>query len=316
MKYKKIKIGVIFYGDKKQLPANERQFNDLSNILNDFKLKKYTFNGEQNKLLSDFKKGLIDIVLKNSYGRGYENDIEVFLENHKIPFWGSSAKSTFIGTSKFLSKQLFRLHRINVAEDIYVDPVLWQNSKNILLGSIKNKLGFPCIVKDEGGVDSRGLYLAKNKDDVAYAVGSIFKNGRSAIIEKYINDAYEVICMVAGNENPAAYEPVHLFKQGEIISGKEKDKMIINFDIPCKLNKNLIKKIKNMAIKAHQSLGCRTFSRADILIKDEKLYLLEVDVHPGFSAKSPTLLSAKYEGQTANDLFLMFYGLAKNKNFL
>ena len=60
-------------------------------------------------------------------------------------------------------------------------------------------------------------------------------------------------------------------------------------------------------------LGCNTFSRADILIKNNNIYLLEVDVHPGFRTKSPTFLSAKHQSETPDELFLKFYKLVVNK---
>lgn len=308
---KKINLAVIFYGDSNQLKANKRQFNDLKKNLKDFNLKKYDFNkGEHKRLLEDFKKKKIDVVLKNSYGRGHETDLEKFLELNKIPYLGSDAKATFLGTSKSLSKVIFRRSKLPVAKDVYADKTIWGKFKPKIIKQVKEKIGFPCLIKDVGGTDSRGISVIKNNKQVENLLNQAVKKYEGVIIEQYIDGAYEVTCLVVGNKNPAAYEPVGLIKKEEIISGKIKDKGI-KTEIPVNLPKEVIKEVKKLSVSAHKALGCKTFSRADILIKNKKLYLIEVDVHPGFRQVSPTCLSAAYEGQSMNQLFLEFYKLIK-----
>jgi len=312
MKRKKINLAVIFYGNLKQLPVNQSQFFDLKKNLFDFNLKKYDFNkGEQKKLLNDFKKKKIDVVLKNSYGRGHEFDLESFLELNKIPYFGSGVKSTSLGTSKLLSKKVFRLFKLPVAKDVYVDKIIWKKSKVKIIKQVKEKIGFPCLIKDVEGTDSRGISVIKNSKLSKTLLEQQIRKYRGIIVEKYIQDAYEVTCFVVGNKKLIAYEPVGLIKNEMIISGKIKDGGINQIEIPANLPKDVIKEAKRISMLAHKSLGCKTFSRADILIKNKKLYLLEVDVHPGFRAVSPTCLSARYAGQSMNQLFLEFFKLIK-----
>lgn len=308
---KKINLAVIFYGDQAQLSANQTQLRDLRKNLVDFIVKKYDFNKrEQPKLLNDFKKEKIDVALKNSYGRGHESNLEAFLELNNIPFFGSGAKSTFIGTSKLLAKEIFRQVGLPVAKDVYVNKIIWHKSKQIIIKRVKEKIGLPCLIKDVGGTDSRGIGLIKNNEQVERLINQAVNKYEGVIVEQYIKDAYEATCLVIGNENLIAYEPVGLVKDEMIITGGRKDKGL-KMEIPANLSKNVIKEIKKIARLAHRSLDCRTFSRADILVKNKKLYLLEVDVHPGFRAVSPTCLSAKYAGQSMNQLFLEFYKLIK-----
>src|SRR5690625_6469781 len=48
--------------------------------------------------------------------------------------------------------------------------------------------------------------------------------------------------------------------------------------IPARLSDEMTQKVKEYAVKAHQSLGCETYSRADfILTKDNVPYILEVN---------------------------------------
>lgn len=311
MTRKKINLAVIFYGDPAQLSANQTQFFDLKKNLVDFSLKKYDFNqGERQRLLNDFKKKKIDAVLKNSYGRRHESDLELFLESNNIPYFGSDAKATFLGTSKLLAKEIFRSSKLPVAKDVYVDKAIWHQQKSAIIKQVKEKIGFPCLIKDIGGTDSRGISIIKNYKQVEYFVNQAVNKYEGVIVEQYIKDAYETTCLAVGDKKLIAYEPVGVIKDEMIISGQRKDKGI-KTEIPANLTKDVIKEIKKIAKLAHKSLGCRTFSRADILVKNKKLFLIEVDVHPGFRAVSPTCLSARYAGQTMNQLFLEFYKLIK-----
>lgn len=314
---KKINLAVIFYGRADQLLANNRQYLDLKKNLLSFNVKKYDFNkGERNRLLNDFKNKKINVVLKNSYGRGHESDLESFLELNKIPYFGSNAKSTFIGTSKFLSKQVFCKYNLPVVDDIFVDKIIWHKKRNKIIKKIVDKIGFPCLIKDVGGTDSRGIYKVNGHEQIEKILNKAVAVHLGVIVEKFISNAYEVVCLAAGNRNPKIYTPLGLSnKRGQNIFGpKMKDvKKLIKFDIPAKLPYAVIKKIKKITKLAHQVLSCRTFSRADILVKENKLYILEVDVHTGFSQYSAATASAKYDGQNINELFLKFYKLSKEK---
>jgi|GEM_PF-1146459 D-alanine-D-alanine ligase len=311
MRNKKINMAVVFYGNKNQLSVNNQQFQDLKLLLSSFNLNKYDFNkGGANKLIDDFKKGKIDIVLKNSYGRVNEADIESFLDLHKVPYFGSGPQATFIGTSKFLSKEIFRLIKLPVAKDVLINRILWNQNKLSIIKKIKNNIGFPCIIKDAEGTDSRGIYIIKNYSDFIKKINRIIKKFRLILVEEYIENCYETTCFVAGANKLFAYEPIGIVLGNKFFSGKMKDKHLIQFEIPAKLPKNIIAKIKEVALKAHLALGCNDFSRSDILVKGKKIYLLEVDVHPGFRAKSATVLSLQCCGGSLNNIFFNFY---KNK---
>jgi len=309
----KIKLAVIFYGDKSQRRINLEQFNGLKKVLTSFSLCQYNFNKiGQARLMQDYKAGKVDIVLKNAYGRGNEADLETFLEANNIPFLGSGAKATLLGTSKFLSKKIFKKYNLPIADDIYVNQVIWEKSRQKVLSFVKNKLNYPCIIKDTAGTDSRGIYFVINEKELIKILSKIVKKYTGVLIEKFIDQAIETTCFVVGNKKAKAYEPAEIIKENAFLSPSEKDRGGLKIKMPASLSKKIIKAVKNAAIGAHCALNCRTFSRVDILVKDKKLYILEVDVHPGFRLASPTLMSAKLKGESPNQLFLKFYNLVKN----
>ena len=237
--------------------------------------------------------------------------MEEFLELNNIPYFGSGVKATFLGTSKLLSKKIFRSRRLPVIEDIFVDKIIWRKNKKKILENIADKIGWPCLIKDTGGTDSRGIYKINGRTQVEKALNKAVSAHAGVIIEKFISQAYEVICLAVGNINPIAYEPVALINKPGIYTAELKDSSKIKTEIPVNLPAKIIKKIKKIAAQAHKALGCRTFSRSDVLVKNGKIYLLEVDIHPGFREISPASISAAYAGESMNQLFLKFYKLVK-----
>ena len=302
----KLKLAVIFHGARSQTATNLQQFKFLSSKLAGFVLKKYAFTKQSQKLLlRDYKSGGVDLVLKNSYGRGNECDIELFLEKHGIPFLGSGSRATLIGTSKKLSKLLFRKHGLPVAPDVGVDRKSWVvRSKNKILSKITKNLGYPCILKDTAGTDSRGIYLVKNSAELKRKLDNLVSKNNAFIVEKYIQFDNEVTCAVAGKKNTHAYEPVEFANKRGMFSAREKDSGNFVSLVPARIPKRLRERIQRISRLAHELLCCRSFSRADILIKGKQIYLLEVDVHPGFRDVSATTKSIEYEKESLNSFFL------------
>ena len=303
-----IHLAVVWYGDTGQAPINKEQFQDLKRALKSFRLEKYDFNkGEQGRLLRDYKKGKVDIALKNSYGRGHEADVELYLERNGIPFLGSGSQATLSGTSKFLSKKLFESHGLPIAKHVFVDRKIWSGSPVSVLQRVTRKIGFPCIVKDVAGTDSRGISIVHDSRELKIVLEKAMRAGNAVIVEKYIVSAYETTCFVAErNGIPYAYEPVGIQTSG-VLTAAQKDSGAIDFAVPAKLPFQTRRAIKKVSIQAHRALGCQMFSRSGLLVKGSRLYLLEVDVHPGFRKKSVTTKSVDYDGSTLDRLFMSLY---------
>lgn len=73
--------------------------------------------------------------------------------------------------------------------------------------------------------------------------------------------------------------------------------------VPAKLNEDLTKQIQEYAVRAHQGLGCKTYSRADfILTDDNQPIILEVNTLPGMTPTSLFPDAAKATGLTYEEM--------------
>jgi D-alanine-D-alanine ligase len=57
-------------------------------------------------------------------------------------------------------------------------------------------------------------------------------------------------------------------------------------EIPVAFFGEMLKKIKDTARVAHRALGCRHYSRTDMIVKGTNVYVLEVNTLPGMTKES------------------------------
>lgn len=297
-------LGVIWYGPRSHCASNREQLAFFDRALTSFRVRSYDLTkGDQAHLLKDFSAKRLDIIVKNSYSRVHEADIETWLTLNNVPYLGSESEATFLATSKNLSKQILKLHGVPTLPHIFITPLRWQLDRVGVLHEIRNKTRNPVIIKDDIGTDSRGISIATSASMTMAQMKRAVAGGSSVVVESYLQNAYEVTCLVAGRHKPQAHEPVGVAGRG-MFSVQQKDHLAYQPELPAKLSSALRHRIKELSLTAHQALGCRDFSRADFLIFKSKPYMLEVDVHPGFREQSATTLSLAYEGVGLDAFFV------------
>ena len=83
---------------------------------------------------------------------------------------------------------------------------------------------------------------------------------------------------------------------------------------PAEINQSLTQKIQKTAVLAHQILGCRCYSRTDMIVKDDKIYVLEINTLPGFTQTSLFPKAAQAAGISFNQLLDHLINLATLQN--
>ena len=71
---------------------------------------------------------------------------------------------------------------------------------------------------------------------------------------------------------------------------------------PAELTKEETERVSVCAKKAHQALKCRVWSRTDMIIQEDKIYILETNTIPGMTENSLVPLSARSAGISLSQL--------------
>ena len=253
----------------------------------------------------DAKDDFIEKLIKNKpdkvfnalHGRfGEDGSIQGLLEHLKIPYTHSGILSSAIAMDKLTSKRIFKDAKISSPEYQVIKSL--EDFKS-------SKIGYPCVVKPNNEGSSVGVYVLNEpkKSDEDTIVSSL-KKYNFLILEKYI-PGREIQVAVMGSKALGGIEivPARSFYDYEAkYSANAKTKHII----PIKINEADYKKILDIALQAHNILGCKGVTRSDFRYNESdkvnKIYILEVNTQPGMTSLSLVPEIANYYGISFNEL--------------
>ncbi len=82
--------------------------------------------------------------------------------------------------------------------------------------------------------------------------------------------------------------------------------------MPAPIEKHILHEAQEKGLAAHKALGCRSFSRVDMILADNgRLYILEVNTIPGLTSRSLLPKAAEYAGLNFDNLCLKILEGAK-----
>lgn len=228
-----------------------------------------------------------DVVFPILHGPpGEDGTVQGFLEILEIPYVGSDVQASANTMDKVISKQIFR--RVGLP---LIDDLVLLKSDGVAEGvkQIINNLGAYVVVKPARQGSALGVHIIDNSNQLHGAVTDAFEFDAQVLVEQRI-DGKEITCGVL--ERDAAIEA---FPVIEIVTpeGSWYDyehrytKGFSEHIMPAELPEAQTKRIQQIAIAAHQALGCRDLSRADFIVaSDSEEYLLEVNNLPGMTPTS------------------------------
>jgi len=236
-------------------------------------------DGKFIKNINKFKPNVIFNALHGRYGEdGY---IQTLLENEKIKYTHSGPLASSIAIDKEISKKIFIKNKILTPK--YIKFVFEKNiNKNEIIKKVENKIGFPAVIKPFNEGSSVNVYICSKYNFIKNLKKLL--NYKEIMIEKYI-PGREIQVAILGNRKLGAIE---LKPKRKFYDYKAKYNMNAKTEhiIPVTLKKKHMKKILNIAFKAHKIVGCRGVTRSDFKFYNNKFYLLEINTQPGMTALS------------------------------
>jgi len=254
----------------------------------------------------------IDVALVMLHGRyGEDGTIQGLLDLLGIPYQCSGVLASALAMNKIMAKKIFRLAGLNVPRDVTITHNELYNIDKII-----EILGLPVVVKPADGGSSIALSLVKDKKDLNSALKMAFTQSETVLIEEYIAGR-EITGGVLGNKELLALPIVEIIPQGEHIFFDYDAKYIPGATkeiCPAPLPEELIEKAKQCAITAHKALGCKGYSRTDMILKNKDIYVLETNTIPGMTETSLFPLAAKAMGMSFLELLERLIELALERN--
>lgn len=256
--------------------------------------------GEYEEILSGICTSDINLAFIALHGRfGEDGQIQDELEKLNIPYTGSGVEASRLAMNKILSNQVFQAAGLNIPEYTIIET---EDKLSSLTFSL------PVVVKPSQEGSSLGLSLVKELHQLKPAVEHARKYDDKIIIEKYVPGRELTVSIL--EERPLPVIEIvpenHFFDyEAKYTEGRSR------FIVPAELPVDVFRMAQKLGLAAHLALGCYAYSRADIILgEDGKLYLLEVNSIPGFTATSLLPQAAKASGIDFPDLCLKIMNLA------
>jgi D-alanine-D-alanine ligase len=184
---------------------------------------------------------------------------------------------------KNLAKVLYRNSGLKVPE-WYMASKEDIDNPSIILGD----LGLPLVIKPASQGSSLGMTIARSEDEIAAGLIKAFAIDHQVMVEEFI-EGREITGGVLGNDELNALPIVEIIpgEQFEFFDYEAKYQPGASQEIcPAELDDPLTIRSQQYALTAHRALQLKGYSRTDMIISGDDIYVLETNTIPGMTPTS------------------------------
>lgn len=239
----------------------------------------------------------LDFAFLALHGKfGEDGSVQSVLETFEIPYSGCGPMTSAICMDKDMTKKVLKASDIRTAR--------WTMAKSIddINFDKIEEMGYPVVVKPNGGGSSVATNLAYSKEEVIEDVKLALDVDKEVMIEEYIKGDEITCCMI----NRKMYPVIAIKPTGEFFDFASKYEAGGAEEVVVTLEENLHKEVERLAVACWDALKCESYVRVDMIIKDGVPYILELNTLPGMTEASLFPKSAKAAGLSYDKLITTF----------
>lgn len=233
-------------------------------------------------------------VVHGTYGE--DGELQSKLEHIGLSYVGSESKVSVITIDKHKTNKILMKNNIHIPRSTIIDKIHYQLH-----------LTFPIIIKPVNEGSSVHLYRFENQEEYMQSRDEIFKNKSLMLAQEFIQGREFTCGVIEKNGEVIPLLPT------EIILTKSK---LFDYTAkytpdgcqeitPAAIDANLTNRIQELAVSCHTILNCRSISRTDMILKDDTLYVLEINTMPGMTKTSFIPAEAAACGYSMKELITM-----------
>jgi D-alanine-D-alanine ligase len=238
-----------------------------------------------------------DVAFNALHGRwGEDGCIQGLLEVLEIPYTHSGVMASSVAMHKPLAKQVFEAVGIRCS----AGGIFGRDA--VLAGDVMAR---PYVIKPHNEGSSVGVHIVFEGDNRLPLDQEGWPYGDEVLVEPYI-EGRELTVAVLGNEAIAVTEifahagSFYTYEAKYAEGGS-------THEIPADLPADVTAEALDLALRAHQAIGCHGVSRADFRYADatgpgQGLYLLEINTQPGMTPTSLVPEQAAHMGMSFPEL--------------
>lgn len=281
---KKLRLALLAGGKSGEREVSLKGAEEVAKALNPqkYEVKRYDPATDLAKLAAEAE--TLDaafILLHGPFGE--DGTVQGFLDLLGLPYQGSGVLGSAIAMDKNLSKVLYRNAGLRV-------PDWYMAAKKDIdnPGKILSRLGLPLVIKPASQGSSLGMTIARSEDQIAAGLKKAFAIDCQVMVEEFI-EGREITGGVLGNDELTPLPLVEIIpgEQYEFFDYEAKYQPGASREIcPAELNDPLTIRAQQYALTAHRALQLRGYSRTDMIVRGDDIYLLETNTIPGMTPTS------------------------------
>jgi D-alanine-D-alanine ligase len=209
---------------------------------------------------------------------GEDGQLQQVLEDRGISYTGEGVDQSRFAFDKTLSKEMFTRHGVTTPR--------WE----LIRVGQQPTLPLPCVIKAPRQGSTVGVYIVKEKAQIAPALSEAARYDNELLIEEFI-PGRELTIGVLGD---LALPVLEIIPRSGFYDFNEKYPFLnpqggggAQHVCPAQIPGDLTGKIQDLALLATQSLGAKVYSRVDVILSQRnEPFVLEINTIPGMTESS------------------------------
>ena len=295
------KIGVLAGGLSSEREVSLRSGKNVCEALKRLGYENAEIITVDRDIVKNLQERNIKVAYNALHGKyGEDGCIQGILELLGIEYTGCGVMSSAITMNKEYTKRI-----LSTNPDIIMAKSAFVRKGEDIFEKTKN-LKYPLFTKPVCEGSSFGMTKVNKKEELQEAYNTALKYNDDVLIEEFIDGFFVTVGVLENDNKPFATEILEIRPKTEWYDFEAKyTKGMSDFIVPANLSDEVTKKVKEMAVKAFGTAGCRGVSRIDFMMMKDTPYLLEINTSPGMTDISDLPAQAKAMDISYDELVLL-----------
>lgn len=297
---KDAKIAVLCGGMSSEAEVSRRSGKGCFDALQRLGFKNAELVEVDENISENLRKGHYDYAFNALHGKyGEDGCVQGILEILHIPYTGCGVMASSMCMNKEYTKRI-----LSTCPDIPMAKSAFVRKGDDVLEKTKD-LTYPLFTKPVCEGSSFGMTKVDRKEDLKAAYEVALKYNDDVLVEEFIDGFFVTVGVLEKDGKAFATEILEIRPKNEWYDFEAKySQGMSEFICPANLSKEVTERVKEVAVKAFETAGCRSVSRIDFMMKDDIPYLLEINTSPGMTTVSDLPAQAKAMGIDYDHLVL------------
>lgn len=229
-----------------------------------------------------------DLVFIALHGKnGEDGRVQAAFDMMGIPYTGSGHLAAAMSMDKIVTKMIVAQHDVRTPSFRrweYEEKEPGREGREKFIRTVCRQTAVPCVVKTPDGGSSVGVYIVRRKEELREAVRSCMDYGNTFMTEQFIEGRDFTCAVLCGRALPS----VEIVPKTSFYDYTNKYQAGATVEIcPGRVTPETEEKMGEIALRVHEIMGLRTYSRSDFVIdKKGKIWFIEVNTLPGMTKTS------------------------------